>query len=94
MGMYDSFIDKNFKCPKCKKLTLVDFQTKEIGCNLYSFKKGEKTIVEDEISKFIIKDGKYKVMSMCPWCHTFFDAIAVVENKIFKKITNVKTSKH
>jgi len=41
MGLYDSIYLK-VKCPYCKETSIMEFQTKEGRCGMYSYRKGHK----------------------------------------------------
>lgn len=52
MGMFDSFYIKRFRCPQCNKYyKSVDFQTKDLDCNLYSYN------LYDKVKGFQNRDG-------------------------------------
>lgn len=40
MGLFDSILLK-VKCPKCKQENLIDCQTKDLGCGLQTYVKGD-----------------------------------------------------
>lgn len=90
MGLYDTFfLNKPIECPLCgakENNALHNFQTKELGSNLFSFEQGKKA----ESFPFILMDGKYEIYGSCRFCNAWIDALAIVKDGIFIGIKEVE----
>ena len=93
--MFDTFYDKNINCPKCgKDISKDGFQTKEFGCDLQNFIRGQKVIYDIGYIIKKIRGGKYKCHTVCPKCHSWIEATLVIKNGRFKGIIDIKIGSH
>jgi len=92
MGCYDSFLPSEpMACPLCHKATLREFQSKEFGENLQSFKVGDKVVFSDCLQ---LIDGKYPVYDSCRECGAWVNAEIHIEGGVFVRIVNLVAVKH
>lgn len=91
MGMYDTFIVKEFRCPVCKEISKnEEFQTKELMNSMLVFFEDEKAIASNGPVDIVVKDGEISVLGGCSKCHKFFYGDATVEHGIFVGVFNLR----
>lgn len=56
MGMFDIFVAE-VKCPHCGERSEIDFNTKELDCDLHAWRVGDKIELTGNL---FIKDGEIK----------------------------------
>jgi DNA-directed RNA polymerase subunit RPC12/RpoP len=90
MGMYDT-IWANIKCAKCGKIQKVDFQTKDLECDLTNLHEGDKTVYFDEHDQKLEENEAYSEWYSfihpstqgdhhCSNCGSNLELIAIVRN--------------
>jgi hypothetical protein len=90
MGCYDSFfLSEPMACPICGDVVGIgtEFQTKDFGENLQSFRIGEVVIFNGVL---LLIDGSYSVYGDCRKCHAWIDAQVVIDGHKFIGLVDVR----
>lgn len=75
MGLYD-WINIEAECPKCKRKSLMEFQTYDLGRTFSRFNLGDEMDIRDPMS----------LISHCRYCHCIIHAWGKIQNKKLKLI--------
>lgn len=86
MGMFDSFLMKEMKCPKGHKQPDGELQTKALLNLMLEFKQGEKVRIDVLDADFIIGRGRIVCHLYCDDCDKSYDYYAKIENGIFSGV--------
>ena len=79
MGLYD-WVFVKCKCPnpRCGKMEIREFQTKDLGDGFYEYEFG------DRVGEILKEEGKYWIdfIDICQGCHCRIDARGIVREGI------------